>query len=228
MFCSSGWSAPLLPGLAWGSGPGLGNLSYNSSELFKPVSWINRDNGIPSTYPFRKAFGTNVGIMHNGYFLTLFAPDSGSGVPADSCYTTFQIPVNIKLVKRIYEPQRDVPVNSREAHAIGATNLNGRRYITIQTTKGIEFWDFTDINNIQQVSKLSLPGVNAGDYTSVAWQLWWQAPYVYVAVANQGIYIVDATDPANPRIANRGGNRPNPVPPGRTGWFQGRPDLHHG
>ncbi|GAA4651214.1 hypothetical protein GCM10023116_34970 [Kistimonas scapharcae] len=208
----------LLPGLAWGSGPGLGNLSYNASELFKPVSWINRDNGIPSTYPFRKAFGTNVGIMHNGYFLTLFAPDSGWG-PGGFLLYDVSDPRNIKLVKRIYEPNGRTS-EFREAHAIGATNLNGRRYITIQTTSGIEFWDFTDIDNIQQVSKLSLPGVNAGDYTSVAWQLWWQAPYVYVAVANQGIYIVDATDPATPRIADRGGNRPNPVPPAELGGFR--------
>src|SRR5690606_25168355 len=60
-------------------GPGLGNLSYSSSELFTPVSWINQDTGVPPTYAFRKAYGVNVGMMVDGYFLTLFAPDSGWG-----------------------------------------------------------------------------------------------------------------------------------------------------
>jgi YVTN family beta-propeller protein len=213
------WLSTLMPGDGLGNpGPGLGNLSYLSSEVWKPISWVNGDNGIPGTYPFRKAFGTNVGIMHNGYFLVMFAPDSGSG-PGGFLLYDVSDPRNIRLVKKIYEPEGRT-ADFREAHAIGSSHFNGRKYIVIQTVKGLEFWDFTDVNNIAQTSKLALPGVNGGDYTDVAWQLWWQAPYVYVAASNQGMYIVDASNPAAPVIASRGNGRPNPVPPAELGGFR--------
>lgn len=196
-------------------GPGLGNLSYNDNELYRPISWINRDNGVPPTRAFRKAFGINVGIMIDGYFMAPFAPDSGLG-PGGFLLFDVSDPRNIKQVKRIYEPDGRTS-EFREAHSIGMAKINGRRYISMHTTQGIEIWDFTDLNDPQQTSKLNLPGVNAGDYTSVAWQLWWQAPYMYIAGSNQGVFIVDTTDPENPFIANRGNGRPNPVPPAELG-----------
>ncbi|HEX5685906.1 MAG TPA: Ig-like domain-containing protein [Ideonella sp.] len=200
-------------------GPGLGNLTYNQSELFTPVSWIRRDdNGVPPTYPNRKDFGLNVGIMHNGYFLTLFAPDSGWG-PGGFLLYDVSNPRSIRLVKRIYEPEGRT-AEFREAHSMGTATIGGKNYIVIATTRGVEFWDFTDINDIKQVNKLRLPTTNAGDYADVSWQLWWQAPYVYVASANHGVYIVDARDPANAVIANRGAGKPNPVPIGELGGFR--------
>jgi cytochrome c peroxidase len=200
-------------------GPGLGNLSYTAAELFKPVSWIRRDDqGVPETYPGRKAFGLNVGIMHKGYFLTLFAPDSGAG-PGGFLLYDVSNPRAIRLVQRIYEPTGRT-AEFREAHSMGVSTINGRDWIAIATTKGVEFWDFTDINDIRQVRKLALPTVNAGDYANVSWQLWWQAPYLYVASANDGVYIVDARDPANAVLANRGTGKPNPVPIGELGGFR--------
>lgn len=200
-------------------GPGLGNLTYTSAELFKPVSMITRVSGdVPATYPGRKDYGLNVGIMLNGYFLTSFAPDSGLG-PGGFLLYDVSNPRAIVLVKKIYEPEGRTK-EFREAHAFGTAKIGGRQYVVVPSIKGIEFWDFTDINNIQQVKKLSLPTVNGGDYTNVAWQLWWQAPYVYVASANDGVYIVDASDPANAVIANRGAGKPNPVPTGELGGFR--------
>jgi PKD repeat protein len=200
-------------------GPGLGNLSYTQDELFKPVSWIRRDDqGVPATYPNRKAFGLNVGIMHNGYFVTLFAPDSGLG-PGGFLVYDVSNPRAIRLVRRLYEPEGRT-AEFREAHSMGTSTIGGRKYIVIATTRGVEFWDFTDVNNLQQVKKLALPTVNAGDYANVSWQLWWQAPYVYVASASHGIYIVDARDPANAALADRGAGKPNPVPTGELGGFR--------
>ena len=210
---------PMAVGSSPVQGPGLGNLTYTQAELFTPVSWIRRDDqGTPATYPGRKAFGLNVGIMHNGYFLTLFAPDSGLG-PGGFLVYDVSNPRSIQLVKRIYEPEGRT-AEFREAHSIGTSTINGRKWIVIATTKGVEFWDFTDVNNAQQVKKLALPTVNAGDYANVSWQLWWQAPYVYVASANHGVYVIDARDPANAALANRGAGKPNPVPIGELGGFR--------
>ncbi|RYF47052.1 MAG: hypothetical protein EOO27_38215, partial [Comamonadaceae bacterium] len=200
-------------------GPGLGNLNYSTAELFKPVSMITRESGdVPATYPGRKAYGLNVGIMLNGYFLTSFAPDSGLG-PGGFLLYDVSNPRAIVLVKKIYEPEGRTK-EFREAHAFGTAKIGGKQYVVVPSIKGVEFWDFTDINNIQQVKKLALPTVNGGDYANVAWQLWWQAPYLYVASANDGIYVVDASDPANATIADRGAGRPNPVPVGELGGFR--------
>ena len=215
---STAVSALLVPPFPL-QGPGLGNLTYTQAELFTPVSWIRRDaQGVPDTYPNRKDFGLNAGIMINGYFLTLFAPDSGAG-PGGFLLYDVSNPRAIQLIKRIYEPEGRT-AEFREAHSFGTSKINGKVYVSIATTKGVEFWDFTDVNNIIQVKKLALPTVNAGDYTNVSWQLWWQAPYLYVASANDGIYIIDARDPANAVLANRGAGKPNPVPTGELGGFR--------
>lgn len=202
-------------------GPGLGNLTYTESEVFHPISWVNGSNGIPSTYPFRKDYGTNVAVLSNGYVVIPFAPDSGWG-PGGFLIYDVSDPRNIQLVKRIYEPEGRTK-DFRESHSIGMANINDKRYLMMQTGVGIELWDFTDINNIRQASKLSLPGVNFGDYTSVSWQLSWQAPYAYISVSNQGVYIVDTTDPENPKIADRGNGQPNPVSTSELGGFRTGP-----
>lgn len=219
------------------TGPGLGNLTYTDAELFKEISAIDwnapnpysgpniiNTNGIPAvnhTFPdgrTSKPFGINVGIMHKGYFLTQFAPDSGGG-PGGFLLYDVSDPRNIRKVKEIYEPTGRTS-EFREAHAFGVSTIGGKDYIAVQSGYGVEFWDFTDINNIQQVGRLRLANVNFGDYENVAWQLWWQAPYLYVASASQGMFIVDARDPANPRLADRGNGRPNPVPLGELGGFR--------
>lgn len=202
-------------------GPGIGNLSYNESEVFSPISWVNNNNGVPSTYPFRKAYGTNVAVLSNGYVVIPFAPDSGWG-PGGFLIYDVSDPRNIQLVKRIYEPEGRTK-DFRESHSIGMANINDKRYLMMQTGVGIELWDFTDINNVRQASKLNLPGVDFGDYTSVSWQLSWQAPYAYISVSNQGVYIVDTTDPENPKIADRGNGQPNPVPTSELGGFRTGP-----
>ncbi|RQO51223.1 hypothetical protein DBV14_17330 [Variovorax sp. KBW07] len=217
-------------------GPGLGNLTYTSAELFKPVSMITsaahpldpahssayESREVPATYPGRKDYGMNAGIMVNGYFLTSFAPDSGLG-PGGFLLYDVSNPRQIKLVKKIYEPDDATGGRTkefRETHSFGTAKIGGKTYVVLPSINGVEFWDFTDINDIKQVKKLALPGVSGGDYENVAWQLWWQAPYLYVASAGRGIFIVDATDPANAVVANRGAGKPNPVPTGELGGFR--------
>lgn len=207
-------------------GPGLGNLTYTDAELFREVSIIKANtadgtykNGFPA-YRFggSKLFGTNVGIMLNGYFLTSFAPDSGQS-PGGFLLYDVSDPRNIKLVKTVYDPTGTTS-EFREPHAYGITTINGKDYVAIPSKFGVEFWDFTDINDIKQVKKLALPGVNGGDYEDVTWQLWWQAPYLYVASASRGLFIVDARDPENPKLADRGPGFRNPLTIGRMGGFR--------
>lgn len=205
-------------------GPGMANQSYPDEDLFQPIGWINHDNGLPGIYAGRKPYGTNLGMMIDGYFFTLFAPDSGLG-PGGFLFYDVSDPYRPRLVKRVYEPEGRTAA-FREPHAFGVARIAGRRYLAFQSTLGVEFWDFTDLNDLQRVGEIDLPGVNGGDYSNVSWQLTWQAPYVYVASSEQGVFIVDAADPAHPVLAERDG--PNPVPVSELGGFRVGPIFTFG
>lgn len=199
-------------------GPGIGNMAHATAMLFQVISRFNESNGIPAQIPGKKRFGTNAGAMHNGYFVTTFAPDSGGGPGGFLFYDVFD-PYNPILVNQLYEPN-DRTSEFRESHAFGFCHDNNRKIIVLHTGKGIEFWDLTFVMNPQRLSKLALPQVNFGDYVKVAWQLYWQAPYVYVAASNQGIYIVNASDPTAPHLVDRGPGNANPISPAFLGGFR--------
>ncbi|MCO4744834.1 MAG: Ig-like domain-containing protein [Proteobacteria bacterium] len=219
-------------------GPGLGNLSYAEDELFEPLAFIDSDSGVPSAASvvrLVKPIGTNVAYMHNGYLLTLFASDSGLTGGGLLTYDVSdpRAPELVHTEHQFFangreEEVEDIPDATvydgrtggfREAHSIGFSHLDGRDLAMFHTALGIEIWDLTDMLDPQPVSTLDLPDVQAGDYTNVAWQLSWQGNYAYVASSNQGIFIVDTTDPDAPVLADRDG-APNPVPPGELGGFR--------
>src|SRR6478735_4010604 len=51
-------------------GPGLPNLTYTSAEVFKPLSTIHSFAGTAER-------GQGAVVMHDGYMLVIYAPDSG-------------------------------------------------------------------------------------------------------------------------------------------------------
>ncbi len=205
------------PRLATRSGPGLGNLTYDSEELFTAIARIDTSNDIPAQASL-KPFGTNVATMVDGWFFTIFAPDSGNG-PGGLLFYDVSDPRHPRLENRLYEPHGRTG-ELREAHSIGLGVVEGRIYAAIQSRLGVQLWDVTDVRNPRMASFLRLPAVNGGDYTFVAWQLFWQGRYLYVAGSNLGLFIVDVGDPAHPVLADRGAGRPNPVPVGELGGFR--------
>jgi YVTN family beta-propeller protein len=206
------------PRLDQRGGPGLGNLSYDDNELWKPIARVDNTNGVPSAPAFVKAYGLNTAIFHDGYLMTLFAPDSGGG-PGGFLFYDVGNPRAISLAHRLYEPEGRTQ-QFREAHAIGLSYFDGGEFAALHTGRGIEIWEVSDIRNAQQVGKLELQGINFGDYDAVSWQLFWQGRYLYVAASEQGIFIVDVEDPYRPVLVDRGPGRPNPVPPSELGGFR--------
>lgn len=181
-------------------GPGLGNIDCGDDEYFKPFTFLENPTG-PK--------GTNVSVMIRGYFMTIFAPDSGHPPGEMGIYDVSnpKAPVEVRHVE-------GGDANSfREAHSLPVALIDGKQYIAIQTIQGLQFWDFTDPVAPTRVSSLSLPGVNGGDYENVSWQTSWQGRYLYVAGGNQGIYIVDAGNPAEPELLKQ-------VPTSQTGGFR--------
>ena len=197
-------------------GPGLGNLPYASSEVFQPMSAIRNIAAAPGETSIR--FGLNLGIMLNGYFVTVFAPDSGES-PGGFLVYDVSDPRNIRLERQVYRPRGDTS-DFREQHSLPTARIGDSVYMALQTTQGVEIWDLTDMNDIHREGKLRLPGVSGGDYDNAVWQLSWQAPYLYVATTGQGFQVVDTRDPAAPFIADRGHRRANPVPPAEYGGFR--------
>ncbi|CCN73079.1 NPCBM/NEW2 domain-containing protein [Vibrio nigripulchritudo] len=201
-------------------GPGLGNVQFSSGEVFTQVSTPSVDdttNILPPDYPGRKHFGVNVMTMLNGYMVGIFAPDSGQA-PGGWIALDVSNPRSISLVKQIYEPDTSNANRTgdglrtrdfREPHSFG---LSENHLIAIQTGRGIEIWDWSNVNNPVQRSKLAISGVNFGDYNNVSWQLFWQAPYLYVARGNAGLTIVDTSDVDNPHVVKT-------VPTSQLGGF---------
>jgi hypothetical protein len=95
--------------------------------------------------------------------------------------------------------------------------LDGHDYLVAPTTTGVQFFDFTDPLNPADAGNLVLEGVNGGDYDNAAWMCSWVWPYLYVGGTGNGIYVVDAHDPAAPKLVTRletgdiGGFRIGPV-----------------
>jgi hypothetical protein len=93
----------------------------------------------------------------------------------------------------------------RETHAAGQARIDGRDYVVTTSLDGIMFWDVSDWSAPAMIRDLVLPGVNSEHdaYMRVVMSVFWQAPYVYVGAADNGVFIVDASDPREPVILSQ-------------------------
>src|SRR6185295_20397420 len=55
----------------WADGPGLGNLTYASNELFSTIATFTSTNNAPRGHGFV--------AMHKGYLVVIFSNDGGGG-----------------------------------------------------------------------------------------------------------------------------------------------------
>ncbi|MEM7126160.1 MAG: Ig-like domain-containing protein [Chloroflexota bacterium] len=193
-------------------GPGLSKIPFQDQELFTVISRINADNGAPKSH--------GAVSMHNGYLVIIYAIGGGRYQGGFAFYD----------ISDPYTPQfvngRDdeETFEIREAHGYGYSStytgeFEGTDLVALQARRGVQIWDWTDVQNPLRISYLHLDGVGGGDYTNANWWTFWQAPIIYVAGADSGIYIIDATDPRNPVLADRDG-QPNPIPNSLTGGFR--------
>jgi YVTN family beta-propeller protein len=165
-------------------GPGLPNLSYSSSEVFKPLVILNSDVS-------GSARGHGTVQMVNGYLFVPFGRDSGASGGGFSFYD-------------ISNPRAPVKVSQtnvtalREPHGFGFSNSYPGRYVVMQSIGGVQFWDITNALAPTLLKDMVLPGIAESDYALGAWWAFWQAPYVYVGGSGNGLYVINASDPRNP------------------------------
>ena len=69
---------------------------------------------------------------------------------------------------------------------------------------GVLSWDISDPSDIQEGSYVTLPDVFYPDaYARVVLSVFWQYPWLYVAGSDNGVYVMDATDPLNPFLVSQ-------------------------
>lgn len=171
--------------LGQAAGPGVPSLSYPQEEVFTAIGRI-RQTERPRKH--------GAAVIFNGYLVIPVFEGLRTGG-----YRFYDIsdPRNPRLAGSVDQP--DV----RESHAIGFSYSYPGLYAVTQGSFGIHFWDWTDVKNPAHLAHMPLPDIEASDYDSGVWWLFWQAPYVYVSGTSRGLYIVDATDPQNPLLTHR-------------------------
>jgi YVTN family beta-propeller protein len=183
----------------------IANRAFSQDQVFKVIGGLNAANGAPQEH-------SSV-VVHQGYVVEVYSQEN-ERPQAGIAVFDFGDPSAPRLVVRTEDDTDQLS----EQHAIGISHQDGRDYAALLAIDGIEIWDWTDMTAPKRVSHLTLPGVEFG-YARGAWWLAWQAPYLYVAGAANGLYIVNTSDPAHPFLVDRG-DEPNPVPTSETGGFR--------
>lgn len=145
----------------------------------------------------------NLVVAYDGYLLMPWAPEWGifGGITlwdmTDPCQ-----PV---------EHGVGTSTTMRESHSIGFSHLGGAWAVVDGITSilprpagGVEFWDLRDTTAPRPVRSFDLPGFVYPDaYARVTLSVFWQVPYVYAGGADNGVYVIDAADPTDPRLVGQ-------------------------
>ncbi len=98
-------------------GPGVANMDCGDGEYLKPFAFVENTTQGPN--------GTNVAVMIRGYFMTIFAPDSGAP-PGEIGIYDISNPKAPKEVRHIENTDTTV---FREAHSLPVALIDGKHYI---------------------------------------------------------------------------------------------------
>lgn len=180
---------------AWGPnlGPGGPATPFTEDQLYQNCAFVDVGPDDPTDH-------RNLVTMYEGYLLMPWSPEFGrtGGITlfdvSDPCAPTIAGHGTTDLM--------------RETHSIGFSRIGGRWAVTSHARQlrygGILFWDLSDLEHPTPAYAMELPGFFYPDaYARISFSNFWQAPYVYVGGADNGVWIVDATDPLNPVLVNQ-------------------------
>ncbi|MAQ13485.1 MAG: hypothetical protein CMN30_01600 [Sandaracinus sp.] len=174
------------------AGPGGPRTTFTEAE--RMVACASLDGGE------RDRDHHNTVLMLDGYLWMPWAHEGGVG---GLSVFDFDDPCAPETVATTVEEEM------RETHAAGVATVTGedgvdRRYMVTTSLTGIMFWDVSDPTAPVMVHDMTLPDVVYPDsYTRVVMSTFWQAPYVYVGASDNGVFIVDASDPTAPELVDQ-------------------------
>lgn len=182
------------------SGPGGPTGGFTPEQV--GVECAALDGGLPGDVGDGESHDTfdhhNLVVMFDGWLVLPWAPEFG--LNAGITLYDFSDPCAPVAVASAQSDEM------RESHSLGFANLNDRWYMVADQMSspfagGVEFWDVTDKADIHVVSRVEVGGFLYPDaYQRVTLSVFWQAPYVYVAGADNGVFVIDAADPVAPKL----------------------------
>lgn len=190
------WPAPD----AWGetTGPGGPMQQFAPNQLWEGCAFLNGGEEDSDHH--------NLVVPWDGYLLMPWAPEySVGGISffdmSDPC-----APVKVG---------EGFDGDMRETHSVGFRHYEGRDYAAVNYHGGIDFdigemqggvqiWDITDVADPFVVAEVHVPGYLYPDsYQFVTLSLSWAGPWIYVASADNGVHVIDATDPTAPEFVSQ-------------------------
>ena len=180
-------------------GPGGPAVVFTPEDLYLDCAYLDGGTGDIDHH--------NLVVMFDGYLMMPWAPEWGSG---GLSFFDISDPCAPQVLSHTPAP------DMRETHATGLTQVGDRWYAVVSSKRaglsiegGILIWDVTNVAAPEVVAKLYLPGHLYPDaYARVVLSVAWQAPYIYVGGADNGVYIVDASDPTSPELVGQYGFEP--------------------
>lgn len=98
---------------------------------------------------------------------------------------------------------RGYDARQREGHTTAFINTDEGILLAALASNGVNLWDLSVPSAPTLAYNIPLDGVWASDYDFGAWWLAAQAPYLYVSGGFNGIYVVDLSDLAQPRVVDQ-------------------------
>ena len=169
-------------------GPGGPNVQFSEEQLFQNCAQLD---GGPEDSDHH-----NLVIPYRGHLVLPWAPEWGRG---GLSFFDMSDPCQPQKVGEGFHERM------RESHSIGFMYLSEQeQYALTAGVLGIQFWDISSLENPEMIHYMQLEGVFYPDaYARVVLSTFWQYPYVYIAAADNGIFIVDATDPHQPEFVSQ-------------------------
>ena len=166
-------------------GTGAPKVSFTEEQLFQNCAILEGGE--------QDALHHNLVVPYRGHLVMPWVPEWGRG---GLSFFDMEDPCNPEKVGEGFHERM------RESHAIGFATLSEEEEWAVTTgTLGIQFWDINDVSSPEMINYLQIEGIFYPDsYARVVLSVFWQYPWVYVAGADNGIYVVDATDPANAEV----------------------------
>ncbi|MCP4867891.1 MAG: hypothetical protein GY898_04160 [Proteobacteria bacterium] len=208
--CPSNLPEPLPEPDAWGTltGPGGPATTFDAADLWTECAFLDGGEDDNDHHNFV--------TMFDGYLLMPWIPEWSAG---GLTFFDFADPCDPIKVGEVFHS------DLRESHTTGFARIDGRTYAAFDyhgaydpdedaIVGGAHFWDITDPTAPAFVSEINLPGYVYPDaYARVSLATFWQGPYVFVSGADNGFWVIDASNPAEPTLLSQY----TPDPPLRVG-----------